>query len=160
MLYNVNNNKEKIVFGMDSVVIQKYISGIPGGRTLNIDANYPLDDIFAGQVIIKKVNEEGVATYAPMPIKAAMSVSGEGENQVETPVLNEDGSQKFVYDTMPEGAVIVGVLYRSISKKQPAASIMYDGVINDAIAPFDFASVKAEVLKACPNLICQQDEIA
>lgn len=152
MLYNVNNNKEKIVFGMDSVVIQKYISGIPGGRTLNIDANYPLEDVLAGHVIIKKVNESGVATYAPMPIK-----------KVEGEFADEDKTMpKCVYDkeSMPEGAVIVGVLYRSVSKKQPAASIMYDGVVNDAIAPFDFATVKADVIKACPNLVFQQDEIA
>lgn len=33
---NLNNEREQVVFGDDSIVIQKYISGIKGGRTLDV----------------------------------------------------------------------------------------------------------------------------
>ena len=61
-----NQNREQIVFGNDSIVIQKYFSGIKGGRSLDVAANFPLNVIHAGHVIIT----DGAGTYKPMPVKA------------------------------------------------------------------------------------------
>lgn len=62
-MLNVVNGSKEIITGLDSVTIQKWISGIKGGRTLTIDSTFPLDVIHAGHVIITK---DGV--YKPMPI--------------------------------------------------------------------------------------------
>ena len=58
---NLSAKKEQIVFGDDNIVIQKYISGIKGGRTLDVTGFSGV--IKAGHVIIVK---DGV--YAPMPV--------------------------------------------------------------------------------------------
>ena len=67
-----NQNREQIVFGKDSIVIQKYFSGIKGGRSLDVAADFPLDVIHAGHVIIT----DGAGTYKPMPIVAKTAVEG------------------------------------------------------------------------------------
>ena len=59
---NLNNEKKQIVFGDDSIVIQKWISGIKGGRTL--DATGFTGVIKAGHVIIT----DGKGVYKPMPV--------------------------------------------------------------------------------------------
>lgn len=61
-----NQGRERILFGKDSVVIQKYFSGIKGGRSLDVAADFPLAVISAGHVIITDCN----GTYKPMPVKA------------------------------------------------------------------------------------------
>lgn len=58
---NLSAKKQQIVFGDDNIVIQKYISGIKGGRTLDVTGFSGV--IKAGHVIIVK---DGV--YAPMPV--------------------------------------------------------------------------------------------
>lgn len=72
MKNDITPKRTKVVFGKDSVVIRKYFSGIPGGRTLDC-SDYPEDNIYAGHVIIKKAD----GNYAPMPIKAATEAVGE-----------------------------------------------------------------------------------
>ena len=62
MLNDLTPNKQQVVFGDDSIVIQKYISGIKGGRTLDV-TGFAESVIKAGHVIIVK---DGV--YAPMPV--------------------------------------------------------------------------------------------
>lgn len=131
MQNDITNQKEKIVFGNDSAVIRKYISGIPGGRTLDCSEFEP-DNILAGHVIIK--TSEG--KYAPMP------VSGEK------------------YAELPGGASYAGVLYRSIKKDKPAASIMYDGIVNPELVPYKMTEILEAFQKACPHIIFEQDEEA
>ena len=106
MLNDLTPNKQQIVFGDDSIVIQKYISGIKGGRTLDV-TGFADSVIKAGHVIIVK---NGV--YAPMP------VSGDA------------------YAALPEGAAYAGVLYRSIPAAKPAASIMINGEVNSEAVPY------------------------
>lgn len=131
MQNDLSQKKEKVVFGNDSVVIRKYVSGIPGGRTLDV-SNYANDNILAGHVIIK--NADG--NYAPMPV--------EGE----------------AYAALPNGASYVGVLYRSISKENPAAAIMYDGVVNPEIVPYPMTDILDAFKTACPHIIFEKDEEA
>ena len=61
---NLNNEREQIIFGDDSIVIQKYISGIKGGRTLDV-TGFSEKVIKAGHIIIRKDCD---GTYKPMPV--------------------------------------------------------------------------------------------
>lgn len=141
MLHNANTGKESIIFGNDSIVIQKFISGIAGGRTLDV-TGYPLSVIPAGSLVIKKGDE-----YLPMPIVKDTAKSTEEETV-------------YKYNTLPDGAAYVGVLYRSIQAKDGQASIMIDGIVNEEVAPFDLATVKSAFSQACPHIIFTKDEVA
>lgn len=110
MILESKIKKEKIVHGQDSVVIQKYIAGIKGGRTLNV-ADWTEKHIPSGTVIIKKSNGD----FAPLNYTTA------------------DGKNTYV--ALPEGASYVGVLYGTISKENPAAAIMTAGVVNVNLIP-------------------------
>lgn len=133
MKNDISPKKETVVFGNDSVVIRKYISGIPGGRTLDC-TDFPEDNVLAGHVIVKKSD----GTYAPMPVA--------------------DGK----YAALPDGTTYVGVLYRSINKENPAASIMYNGVVNsnNELLPYPMADILDAFKAACPHIIFEQDEEA
>lgn len=130
MLNDLTPNKQQIIFGDDSIVIQKYISGIKGGRTLDV-TGFAEKVIKAGHVIIVK---NGV--YAPMP------VNGEA------------------YAALPEGAAYAGVLYRSISAAKPAASIMTWGEVNVEAVPYPMATILAAFKTACPHIDFIKDEEA
>lgn len=130
MLNDLTPNKNQVVFGDDSIVIQKYISGIKGGRTLDV-TGFAGSVIKAGHVIIVK---NGV--YAPMP------VNGEA------------------YAALPEGAAYAGVLYRSIPAAKPAASIMTWGEVNVEAVPYPMATILAAFKTACPHIDFIKDEEA
>lgn len=131
MLNEQNPTKDIIESGTDSVVVRHFVSGIHGGRTL--DCSGIADSVLkAGHVVIKTA--EGV--YAPMPYA--------------------DGK----YAALPEGATYQGILYRSISVKNPAASIMVDGVVNPDLIPFPMDGIAEAFAKACPHIIFAQDEEA
>lgn len=133
MIANATNGKHQILFGEDSIVIKKYISGIEGGRTLDMEG-YKAANVLAGSVIIKKSN----GNYAPMPL----AESGE------------------TYAALPEGATYVGICYRTISATNAQCSIMFDGVVNEALLPYGFATIKSAFATACPHIIFQKDEEA
>lgn len=130
MLNDLSPNKNAIVFGDDSIVIQKYISGIKGGRTLDV-TGFADSVIKAGHVIIVKNG-----TYAPMPVS---------EN---------------AYGTLPSGYAYAGVLYRSIPTAKPAASIMTRGEVNAVAAPYAMDGILAAFKAACPNIDFIKDEEA
>lgn len=114
---------KKVVFGDDSIVIQKYISGIKGGRVLDV-TEYNEDVIKAGHVII--TNGEGV--YKPMPVEGG------------------------AYCGLPEGFRYCGVLYRSILKAKPSASIMTWGEVNAECVPFEMDTIKVQFALECPHI--------
>lgn len=84
----------------------------------------------------------------PMPIKAATEAVG------ETP------ASPAGYDTLPTGAKYVGVLYRSISKDKPAASIMTHGIVNPTLTPYPMDSIMDAFTAAVKNISFEQDEEA
>lgn len=143
MKNDITASKETILFGNDSAVIRKYISGLPGGRTLDC-TGITGDYVLAGHVIIKKSD----GSYAPMPVTAAVEAS--------------DGvaAQPAAYGALPADASYVGVLYRSISVKNPAAAIMYDGVVNTSLLPYPMTDILTAFKTACPHIIFEQDEEA
>ena len=130
MLNDLTPNKQQIVFGEDSVVIQKYISGIKGGRTLDV-TGFAASVIKAGHVIIVKNG-----TYAPMPV--------EGN----------------AYAALPEGAAYAGVLYRSIPAAKPAASIVTWGEVNSVAVPYPMNAILTAFKTACPHIDFIKDEEA
>lgn len=135
MKQDLSAKKEQIVFGDDSVVIQKYISGIKGGRTLDV-AGYTEKVLKAGHVIIT----DGNGAYKPMP------VTGSGE--------------EAAYGSLPASHSYVGVLYRSIPTSQPAASIMTCGEVNSEAVPYPMATIMEAFKAACPHIDFIKDEEA
>lgn len=101
------NGKEQVVFGNDSIVIQKFIAGIKGGRALDV-TGYTESVIKAGHVII--ASADGV--YKPM------LVSGEA------------------YAALPESHTIKGILVSSILTSKPMAAIMTIGQVNSEALPY------------------------
>jgi hypothetical protein len=140
----------------DSIVIMKHISDIEGGRTLDMEG-YPEDVLFAGHIIISKVNaESGEKTYLPMPVKVKTeTVDGQTKE-----VVDEDGNKVYEYDTLPSGAAYEGVLYRSILKEKPAASIMFDGIVNDKVMKIQLGTAESGFKAACAHIIFKHDEEA
>jgi hypothetical protein len=130
MLNDLTPNKQQIVFGDDSIVIQKYISGIKGGRTLDV-TGFAEKVIKAGHVIIVK---NGV--YSPMPVSGT------------------------AYAALPDGAAYAGVLYRSIPAAKPAASIMTWGEVNVEAVPYAMTNILAAFKTACPHIDFIKDEEA
>jgi len=149
-----NQNREQIVFGKDSIVIQKYISGIKGGRSLDVSADFPLAVIHAGHVIIT----DGNGIYKPMPIVAKTETTGEGDAAVTTPVLDENGNQVYIYGSLPSGYAYAGVLYRSVKKEKPFASIMTNGEVNSEALEVAMTNILSAFKSACPHVVFIKDE--
>lgn len=111
-----------IVFGNDSVVCPLFISGIRGGRSLNVEGI--TDTVLkAGHVIIVKDGD-----YKPMPVSSG------------------------AYSTLPDGYSYAGVLYKTIPTDLAMASIMTNGEVNSVAAPYKMDSILEAFKVACPNI--------
>ena len=117
----------------NSVVIKKFIKGIEGGRTLDVEG-YALDVIQAGHVIIT----DGNNAYKPMP-------------------LNEGAT---AYGALPEGFKYAGVLYSGVLKDKAAAPIMTWGIVNEVALPFAMDAIMVAFKKDCPYIDFAKDEEA
>lgn len=127
------HESKKVIFGNDSKVIEKYISGNPkGGASLDV-TNFTDPYIYAGHVIIF----DGV-NYLPMP------VTGEGENKK--------------YAALPAGAKYAGILYRTIETAKPFASILTNGEVNSELVPFKMDEIAEAFKAACPLIVFVKDE--
>lgn len=135
MKQDLSSKKTQIVFRDDSVVIQTYISGVKGGRTLDV-TGYAPSVIRAGHVIIT----DGKGLYKPMP------VSG------------EEGA--YTYEALPGGYSYAGVLYRSIAANKPAASIMTWGEVCVEALPVNMDAIMDAFKAACPHIEFIEDEEA
>lgn len=129
---NLNVKKKQIVFGEDSVIVQKWIAGIKGGRALDV-TDITDKVLSAGRVIITN----GKGTYKPLSIKAG------------------------AYDALPAGYSYVGILYRSIRTEEAGASIMTEGQVNEIAAKnANGVDVPAAFKTACPLIEFVTDENA
>lgn len=124
------NELETFEAGMDSVVIRRKGGRIIGGRTLDM-TGFAEDVVKAGHIIIQSTEDETI--FKPMPVS--------------------DGS----YSTLPSNYQYVGVLVRTITKKDPRAAIQYDGEINDKALPYSIDSIKAALKTALPSLYFMHD---
>lgn len=138
----LNNEKEQIISGNDDVVIQKYISGIKGGRTLDMEG-FTDKMVKAGHVIITK---DGV--YKPMPVTPA------------TAAVSDSSATPAGYGTLPTGYSYAGVLYRTIPASKPFASIMTWGEVNSECVPYPMTSILTAFKAACPHIDFIKDEEA
>lgn len=131
MKAELTHSAKTITFPNDEVVIPKYISGITGGRTLDVSG---ITDkyIRAGHVIIT----DGAGKYKPLP-----TTSG-------------------AYTTVPESWTICGVLYRTVLAATPWASIMTNGQLNAVALPIPLTPVLAAFKAACPLIELVKDEEA
>lgn len=184
-MVNLVNERKQVVFGLDSIVIQKFIAGIKGGRALDLTGftSYDKDGktighIAAGHIIIVK---DGV--YKPMPIKVdesyvvkavetGASVKGlyTESGGVYTACDDDDVAvagttyyEKVVgttysYDSLPSNHSYAGVLVASIATDRPAASIMTIGQVNEAALPFAITAIKSAFVAACPHIEFIKDE--
>lgn len=133
MNQELETKKKQIVFGEDSVIIQKHEGDIKGGRALDW-TGVDEDVLYAGRIIIT----DGKGKYKPLEI----------------------ASKKYKTLVEVEGFNYAGVLYRSIAKGEPA-SILIAGEVNKVAAkeangadfPEDFAT-------AFPKIALVSDEDA
>lgn len=125
------NDRSQVLFGKDSIVIQKFIAGIKGGRNLDVtDVTEPY--LNAGHVIIT----DGNGVYKPMPTSGSS------------------------YSSLPGGYSYAGILYRSILTKKPFAAIMTIGQVNSEAIPFPMTAIESDFKAACPHIEFIKDEVA
>lgn len=74
--------------------------------------------------------------------------------------VDEDGNKVYAYGSLPAGASYEGVLYRSILKEKPAASILIDGVVNDEVMKIKLGAIESAFKAACSHIIFNHDEEA
>lgn len=130
-LPNLNSQSKTYDFGLDSVVIRKYVSGIAGGRTLDL-TNFSTTDtvIKAGHVVIyDTVNK----VYRPMPLSGT------------------------AYASLPSNHVYVGVLNTTVAKEAPLASIMNIGTVNIKAVPFAMDDILSAFKSAVPTIVWEND---
>lgn len=141
---NLNVEKKQIVFGEDSVIVQKWIAGIKGGRA--IDVTGITDNVLhSGRVIIT----DGKGTYKPLTIST--TTSGE----------QGSGTTTTAYDKLPDGYKYAGILYRSILTKEPSGSILTEGQVNEVAAKnANGVDVPADFKTAMPLIEFISDENA
>lgn len=78
----------------------------------------------------------------------------------EVDKTGEDGRKVYAYGSLPAGATYEGVLYRSILKEKPAASILIDGIVNDKVMKIELGAIASAFKAACPHIIYNHDEEA
>lgn len=128
---NLVDEGKKVVFGNDSIVIRHYGAAILGGRTLDVTAFADAKVIEAGHIIIY---EPATNTFKPLPVSSG------------------------AYTALPQNHEYAGVLMATVTTKEPFASIMYDGEVNDKACPFEVtASLKAALKTALPKLVFMHD---
>jgi hypothetical protein len=190
MKQDISQKKKGIDFGYDSIVIKKHITDIEGGRTLDMTDYPENVLYAGHVIISQVVNEEKVYKPMPVKVSEAYTAVADttgknpksegwyvksGENYVATTdttpqtgttyyvkgdVTDEDGNKAYEYDTLPNGASYEGVLYRSILKEKPAASILIDGVVNDKVMKIELGAIENDFKAACPHIIFNHDEEA
>lgn len=129
--------KKQIVFGEDSVIIQKWEGDIKGGRAL--DWTDVTDEVlYAGRIIVT----DGQGTYKPLPIVSgaykALGTSG-------------DALENYKY---------AGVLYRSIMNGEPAAILTAGQVNKVAAKAANGADYPDAFITALPKIALVSDEDA
>lgn len=131
MKAEATNARKGIIFPNDEVVIPKFISGIVGGRTLDV-TGFTDEYIKAGHVIIT----DGSGNYKPLAVT--------------------DGA----YTTVTSGWTIAGLLYRTVLTAKPWASIMTNGQANSEALPYKLTPIADAFKSALPLIELVKDEEA
>jgi hypothetical protein len=124
----VDSVREVFGFGLDTVVIRKFIDGIKGGKALNVE-DFAEDYIKAGHVVIRKEDD-----YKPLPV--------EGE----------------AFAALPEGYEYVGFVTATKKATEPFVAIVTIGEVNDEALPYTLSSEqKAAIKAAVPTIVFNHD---
>lgn len=107
---DLNDEAVNIDSGYDSIVIVKFLEGVPGGRTLNT-TGFAEKVIKAGHTVIV---ETATGDYKPMPVSNG------------------------AYASLPSGHTVKGVLAKSVLTSKPFAPIMIRGTVNEVASPYPF----------------------
>lgn len=127
---SLNNTGTSIDTGNDSIVIVEYISGVPGGRTLNVTGFAP-DVIPAGHLVIE---ETATGDLKPMPV--------EGTD----------------YAALPAGHTYAPyVVVASVLKTKAMVGLMDRGTVNHLAMTYNIATILAAVKTAIPHIIFRAD---
>ena len=81
-------------------------------------------------------------------------------NKVSLDVVDADGNPVYEYDSLPANYSYAGILYRSVSTKKAAASIMTNGQVNSECVPYPMTSILSDFKAACPLIEFIKDEEA
>lgn len=73
---------------------------------------------------------------------------------------DENGDTVYAYGDKPTGAKYEGVLYRSVLKEKPAASIMFAGIVNDNVMKFQLGSHASGFMADVKFITFKHDEEA
>lgn len=127
--------KESFGFGLDPIVIRKFIAGQQGGVLLDV-SDYNEEYIRAGQIIIKK------------------SAADATERDIYKPLNIKDGA----YEALPEGYEYDSVVVASKLTKEPLVATMYNGEVNDLACPYPLtAEIRTALKEAVPTLSFKHD---
>lgn len=125
------NENYEVSFGKDNVVIRHYVSGIIGGKVLDV-TGFPNDVICAGHIVIRDTEND---VYKPMPLNGAGTA----------------------YASLPSNHEYVGVVVATKLAKEPLVGIMYAGEVNDVASPYSVGGIKAALKTALPTLVFKHD---
>lgn len=127
---NLNNEGTSIDTGNDSIVIVEYLSGKPGGATLNVTGFTP-EVIPAGHVVIV---EDASGDLKPMPINGT------------------------AYAALPAGhSYSPYVVVASVLKSKPFVGLMDRGTVNPKAQAYTIDTILTAVKAAQPHIIYRAD---
>ena len=107
MQANLTTSRTEINDGLDAIVFQQALGGVPGGRTLDT-SGITETAVKAGHIIIV---ETATGNHKPLAITGG------------------------AYATLPAGHSYVGVLRYSVPKSDPRAAIVTIGQVNTKACP-------------------------
>lgn len=82
------------------------------------------------------------------------------DNKTTVDKLDENGNTYYVLGSLPANYAYAGILYKSLLKTKPTASIMTWGIVNEAALYYPITSIKSDFLSACPHIQFVEDEVA
>lgn len=128
----LTNTREQVDFGNDAIVCPLFISGIRGGRSVDING-LTEKYIKAGHVVLFDINKK---EYKLMPVTGT------------------------AYGTKPENTKYVGVVYKTVPASDPRVSIMTAGEVNSVAAPYPMTTIQAAFEGECKGItfVSAEDE--
>lgn len=128
----LTNTKKQVDFGNDAIVCPLFISGIRGGRSVDVNG-YTGKYIQAGHVVLFDTSKK---EYKLMPVTGS------------------------AYGTKTAGTKYVGVVYKTVPTNDPRVSIMTAGEVNSVAAPYPMATIQSDFESECKGItfVSAEDE--
>lgn len=136
-MVDVVSEEKQVLFGDDSIVIRQFISGIEGGRALDVTdftTATGTSIVKSGTFIIRDDN----GNYKPAPV----TKNSEGE---------------VSYGETFSASAVVGILVATIDAKKDGAGIMTAGRVNKAVLPYGGSAKAAAVAEVLTHIEFMED---